>query len=99
VLVVKDSTLPASIWDPVRIGVRYLKRLREKIGNAITAARPTDGPFASEYDLERRVPSIQKTELTLLAKLEHSTGQERSMIAARLSGARNALGKRMHIKM
>ena len=67
-LVVKDSTLPASIWDPVRIGVRYLKRLREKIGNAITAARPTDGPFASEYDLERRVPSIQKTELTLLAK-------------------------------
>jgi hypothetical protein len=73
--------------------------LREKIGNAITATRLTDYPFASEYDLERRVPSIHKTELTLLAKLEHSTGQERSMIAARLPGARNALGKRIYIKM
>ena len=27
-----------------------------------------DGPFASEYDLQRRVPSIRKAELTLLAK-------------------------------
>ena len=57
--VVEDSTVRASIWDLGQIGVRYLKELREKIGNAITAARPTDGPFASEYDLERRVPSIQ----------------------------------------
>jgi error-prone DNA polymerase len=39
-----------------------------KIGNAITASRQTDGPYASEYDLKRRVPSIRKTELTLLAK-------------------------------
>jgi error-prone DNA polymerase len=51
VLVVEDGALRASIWDPVRIGVRYLKGLREKIGNAISAARQTDGPFASEYDL------------------------------------------------
>jgi error-prone DNA polymerase len=56
--------------DPlaVRIGLRYVKGLREEIGNAITASRLTDGPFASEYDLKRRVPSIRKTELTLLAK-------------------------------
>ncbi len=56
--------------DPlaVRIGLRYVKGLREEIGNAITVARQADGPFISEYDLKRRVLSIRKTELTLLAK-------------------------------
>jgi error-prone DNA polymerase len=52
----------------VRIGLRYIRRLREKIGQAIVEARMTDGPFASEYDLKRRVPSIRKAELSLLAK-------------------------------
>jgi error-prone DNA polymerase len=56
--------------DPlaVRMGLRYVKGLREEIGIAIAASRQTDGPFASEYDLKRRVPLIRKTELTLLAK-------------------------------
>jgi error-prone DNA polymerase len=52
----------------VRLGLRYIRGLREKIGQAIVEARMTDGPFASEYDLKRRVPSIRKTELSLLAK-------------------------------
>jgi error-prone DNA polymerase len=52
----------------VRIGLRYIRGLREKIGQAIVEARLTDGPFASEYDLKRRVPSIRKAELSLLAK-------------------------------
>ena len=82
--------------DPlaVRIGLRYVKGLREEIGNAIAASRQTDGLFASEYDLKRRVPSIRRRELTLLAKaLVHSPGLGKSMTGARLSGARNALGR------
>jgi error-prone DNA polymerase len=56
--------------DPfaVRIGLRYVKGLRQEIGNTIAEARLADGPFTSEYDLKRRVPSIRKSELTLLAK-------------------------------
>lgn len=52
----------------VRMGLKYVKGLRQKIAEAITEARLIDGPFSSEYDLHRRVPSIKKTELTLLAK-------------------------------
>ncbi|HSC56289.1 MAG TPA: OB-fold nucleic acid binding domain-containing protein, partial [Nitrospira sp.] len=56
--------------DPfaLRIGLRYVKGLRQEMGNAIAEARGCDGLFASEYDLKRRVPSIRKAELTLLAK-------------------------------
>jgi len=52
----------------LRIGLRYVKGLRQEIGNAIANSRESDGPYASEYDLKRRVPSIRKAELTLLAK-------------------------------
>ena len=56
--------------DPfaVRIGLRYVKGLRQEMGNAVAEARECDGPFASEYDLKRRVPWIRKAELALLAK-------------------------------
>jgi error-prone DNA polymerase len=52
----------------VRMGMKYVKGLRQRVADAITDARLIDGPFASEYDLRRRVPSIKKAELTLLAK-------------------------------
>jgi error-prone DNA polymerase len=52
----------------VRMALKYVKGLRQQVGNAITQARIMDGPFASEYDLRRRVPSIKKPELALLAK-------------------------------
>ena len=52
----------------VRMGFRYVKELRREIGTAITESRLIGGPFASEYDLQRRVPSIRKSGLTLLAK-------------------------------
>ncbi len=56
--------------DPfaVRIGLRDVKGLRQVIGDAISLARETTGPFVSEYDLKRRVASIRKDELGLLAK-------------------------------
>ena len=52
----------------VRMGLKYVKGLRQKIAEAIVEARLIDGPFSSEYDLHRRVHSIKKPELTLLAK-------------------------------
>jgi error-prone DNA polymerase len=55
--------------DPfaVRLGFRYVRGLRKEIGQAIADSREIDGPFLSEYDLQRRVPAIRRTELTLLA--------------------------------
>jgi error-prone DNA polymerase len=57
--------------DPfaMRRGFRYAKGLRQQTGEAIASARNRDGPFTSEYDLQRRVPDIRKSELTLLAKV------------------------------
>ncbi|HEU5403658.1 MAG TPA: error-prone DNA polymerase [Terriglobales bacterium] len=56
--------------DPfaLRIGLRCVKGLRQEMGSTITEARVSDGAFASEYDLKRRVPAIRKAELALLAK-------------------------------
>jgi error-prone DNA polymerase len=50
------------------VRLRVLLEWRE-IGVAITESREMDGPFISEYDLQRRVPSIRRTELRLLAKV------------------------------
>jgi error-prone DNA polymerase len=52
----------------VRMGMKYVKGFRQTVADAITDARLMDGQFASEYDLSRRVPSIKKLELALLAK-------------------------------
>jgi len=52
----------------VRMGLKYVKGLRQRVAEAITETRMVDGPFSSEYDLRRRVSSIKKAELTLLAK-------------------------------
>jgi hypothetical protein len=53
----------------VRVGFKYVRGLRREIGAAIAESREIDGPFGSEYDLQRRVPSIRRAELTLLAKV------------------------------
>jgi len=52
----------------VRMGFCYLKGLRQETGSAVAGSRQIDGPFTSEYDLQRRVPHMRRTELTLLAK-------------------------------
>ncbi|RZU39388.1 DNA polymerase III subunit alpha [Edaphobacter modestus] len=53
----------------VRVGFKYVRGLRREIGDAIAESRHVDGPFGSEYDLQRRVPSIHRTELGLLAEI------------------------------
>jgi error-prone DNA polymerase len=51
----------------MRMGLRYIKGLREEAGRAIEAAR-RQSPFTSIDDLVARVPELRKDELRTLAK-------------------------------
>ena len=52
----------------VRLGMRYVKGLREEIGREIALERGA-GVFHSIEDFKRRVPSIRKSELAALAEI------------------------------
>src|SRR6185369_12863849 len=52
----------------MRVGMRYVKGLRESVAHAIVEARAKK-PFASVEDLVRRMPELQKRELVLLAEV------------------------------
>jgi error-prone DNA polymerase len=52
----------------VRLGLRYVKGLREEAGQALVRARAT-APFSSIDDLARRVPELRKDELEALAEI------------------------------
>jgi error-prone DNA polymerase len=52
----------------VRLGMRYVKGLREQTAQAIVQER-APGPFLSIDDLTRRVPVMRKMEATMLAEV------------------------------
>src|SRR2546428_1571072 len=52
----------------VRLGMRYVKGMRESVAHMIVEERKL-APFASIDDLARRVPELQKRDLILLAEL------------------------------
>jgi error-prone DNA polymerase len=52
----------------VRLGLRYVRGLREETARALLAAR-AEQPFASIADLARRVPELSKRELQTLADI------------------------------
>jgi error-prone DNA polymerase len=52
----------------VRLGLRFVKGLREEVGREIVRERGVR-EFASIDDLKLRVPGLQKTELTALAEI------------------------------
>jgi error-prone DNA polymerase len=52
----------------LRIGMRYIKGMRESVAHGIVRERGI-GPFTSIDDLARRVPELQKRELILLAEV------------------------------
>ncbi|MGH9445371.1 MAG: error-prone DNA polymerase, partial [Terriglobia bacterium] len=52
----------------VRLGMRYVKGLREEIGKAIAAERARS-PFTSIDDLAQRIPVMRKPELRMLAQV------------------------------
>jgi error-prone DNA polymerase len=53
----------------LRLGLRYAKRMRKQSADALVAARARDGLFRSAEDLALRVPSLDRKELTLLARI------------------------------
>ena len=52
----------------LRLGLRYVRGLREEAGQAIVRER-NKAPFASIHDLIRRVPELRKDELDTLAEI------------------------------
>jgi len=52
----------------VRLGLRYVRGLREEAAEALVRARMR-APFTSIHDLTRRVPQLRKDELTTLAEI------------------------------
>jgi error-prone DNA polymerase len=52
----------------LRLGLRYVRGLREEGGQALVRERML-APFASIHDLTRRVPELRKDELTTLAEI------------------------------
>ncbi|HEY1271752.1 MAG TPA: error-prone DNA polymerase [Terriglobales bacterium] len=52
----------------LRLGLRYVRGLREEAGKALVAAR-TAAPFTSTHELAHRVPELRKEELSTLAEI------------------------------
>lgn len=77
---IKPADVQASDWPctiehetdgslSLRLGLRYAKRMRKQSADALVAARTRDGLFRSAEDLALRVPSLDRKELTLLARI------------------------------
>jgi len=68
------SDVPTGNWRPatgdfcVRLGLRYVKGLREEAARALVREREPR-PFSSIDDLARRVPELRKNELVALAEV------------------------------
>ena len=52
----------------MRMGLGYAKGLRKQAGNALVESRKCSGPFGSAEDLAMRVSTLNRKELTLLAR-------------------------------
>ncbi len=63
----KNLHQPTPPNPSLRIGLLYIKGLRQSSAEAIVAARALDGPFTSVEDLTRRVPQLNRKELVALA--------------------------------
>ena len=53
----------------LRMGLGYAKGLRRQSADAVVASRRQQGPFRSADDLAARVPSLNRKEFTLLARI------------------------------
>jgi error-prone DNA polymerase len=70
-----EESLPSQLDTPnsqpppsLRLGLRYVRGLREEAAQALTREHAR-APFASIHDLTRRVPELRKDELTTLAEI------------------------------
>jgi error-prone DNA polymerase len=53
----------------LRIGLGYAKNLAKQAADALVTSRRIDGPFRSAEDLTKRVPALNRRELTRLAQI------------------------------
>jgi error-prone DNA polymerase len=53
----------------LRMGLGYVKRLRRRSAETLVESRTLAGPFRSTEDLALRVPTLDRKELTLLARI------------------------------
>ncbi len=70
--VIESEPRPGALWagsgHSLRLGLKYVKGLREEAGQAIVRERQR-GPFESIEDLVRRVPELRRDEVTRLAEV------------------------------
>jgi error-prone DNA polymerase len=66
--VLSPENLHAGETIALRMGLRYVRGLREDAAKALLRARAMT-PFQSIHDLTRRVPEVRKDELTTLAEI------------------------------
>jgi error-prone DNA polymerase len=64
----RDVHSTADETPALRLGLRYVRGLREDAAQALVRER-TRTPFTSIHDLTRRVPELRKDELTTLAEI------------------------------
>jgi error-prone DNA polymerase len=63
-----EESLYSQLPPALRLGLRYVRGLREEAGQALVRER-LRAPFTSIHDLTRRVPELRKDELTTLAEI------------------------------
>jgi error-prone DNA polymerase len=64
----QDAHPTAGETPALRLGLRYVRGLREEVGKALLRERQR-APFTSIHDLTRRVPELRRDELTTLAEI------------------------------
>jgi len=64
----KNHTHIQATQPPLRLGLRYVRGLREEAGQSLVRAR-TEAPFTSIHDIAHRVPELRKDELNTLAAI------------------------------
>src|SRR5947209_11633927 len=62
------TLLPDDDRQAMRLGLRYVRRLREAAAQALVSAR-AQHPFASIDDVVKRVPELRRDELVMLANV------------------------------
>lgn len=67
VFTVEEVACDGGLEKQVRVGLKYVRGLRQVVGEAIIAERDANGPFKSVDDLIDRVPSINKREIRALS--------------------------------
>jgi error-prone DNA polymerase len=67
---IQNSSVPLRLCGEfsLRLGLRYVKGMREEAAQALVRAR-AERPFASVEDLAERVPELRKNELVTLAEI------------------------------